>query len=63
MIFAMEIIPMILLDDTDVFDLDNIEDDNGADIADIWTLSYIETKEGRCRMANIVVHAVEKGFL
>lgn len=63
MIFAMEIIPMILLDDTDVFDLDDIENDDGVDIADIWTLSYIETKEGRRRLANMVVHAVEKGFL
>lgn len=63
MIFAMEIIPMILLDDTDVFDLDVIKDDNGVDIADIWTLSYMKTKEKRLRMANIVVHAVEKGFL
>ncbi|KAK9298052.1 hypothetical protein QLX08_008407 [Tetragonisca angustula] len=63
MIFAMEIIPMVLLDDTDVFDLDDIEDDSGVDIADIWTVSFIKTKEGRRRMANMIIHAVEKGFL
>ena len=63
MIFAMEIIQMVLLDDTDVFDLDDIEDDSGVDIADIWTVSFIKTKEGRRRMANMIIHAVEKGFL
>ena len=54
---------MVLLDDTDVFDLDDIEDDSGVDIADIWTVSFIKTKEGRRRMANMIIHAVEKGFL
>lgn len=56
----MEIIPMALLDEA--FDLDLIKDDNGIDIADVWTLSYIKTKDGRLKLANIVVHAVEKGF-
>ncbi|XP_033350250.1 uncharacterized protein LOC117233786 [Bombus vosnesenskii] len=62
MIFAMEIIQMALLDESEAFDLDLIKDDNGIDIADIWTLSYIKTKEGRLKLANIIVHAVEKGF-
>lgn len=53
---------MALLDESEAFDLDLIKDDNGIDIADIWTLSYIKTKEGRLKLANIVVHAVEKGF-
>lgn len=62
MIFAMEIIPMALLDESEAFDLDLIKDDNEIDIADVWTLSYIKTKDGRLKLANIVVHAVEKGF-
>lgn len=53
---------MALLDESEVFDLDIIKDDNGVDIADVWTLSYIKTKAGRLKLANIVVHAVEKGF-
>lgn len=63
LVFALEIIPMSLLDETDVFDLDVIKDDTAVDIADIWTLSNIKTKSGRLRLANIIVHAVQKGFI
>ncbi|XP_003706592.3 uncharacterized protein LOC100875535 [Megachile rotundata] len=63
LIFALEIIPMSLLDESESFDLDIIKDDTVVDIADVWTLSNIKSKSGRVRLANIIVHAVEKGFL
>ncbi|XP_017753218.1 PREDICTED: uncharacterized protein LOC108545910 [Eufriesea mexicana] len=63
MIFAMEIIPVSLLDESDTLDLDNISDENGVDIADVWILSHIKSQSGRLRLANIIVHAVQKGFL
>lgn len=62
--FALEMIPMSLLDDSEVFDLDAIiKDDSAVNIDDVWTLSNLKTKEGRLRLANIFVHAVENNFL
>ncbi|XP_034176256.1 uncharacterized protein LOC117602401 [Osmia lignaria lignaria] len=63
LVFATEIIPMSLLDESDIFDLDAIKDDTAVDIADIWTLSNIKSKSGRLRLADVIVHAVQKGFL
>ncbi|XP_017885864.1 uncharacterized protein LOC108628456 [Ceratina calcarata] len=63
MIFSLEVIPMSVLDDDETFNLDLIKDDNAVDIADVWTLSNIKSQSGRLRSANIIVHAVEKGFL
>lgn len=63
-IFAMEMIQFSLLDESDTFDLDAlIVNDTAVDIADVWTLSNIKSQSGRLRLANIVVHAHEKGFL
>ncbi|XP_076248507.1 uncharacterized protein LOC143188240 isoform X2 [Calliopsis andreniformis] len=62
-VFAMEIVPFSLLE-SDAFDLDAIiKDDNAVNIADIWTLSNIKTQQGRLRLANTIVHAVEKEFI
>ncbi|XP_076286022.1 uncharacterized protein LOC143211853 [Lasioglossum baleicum] len=62
--FALEMIPFSLLDESEAFDLDAIiKDDSAVDIDDVWTLSNIKTKEGRLRLANIFVHAVKNNFL
>ncbi|XP_053970388.1 uncharacterized protein LOC128872084 isoform X1 [Hylaeus volcanicus] len=63
-IFAMEIIPLSLLDESDTFDLDAIiKDDNAVDIADVWTISNIKSQSGRLRLANVFVHAIQNEFL
>lgn len=63
-IFAMEMVPLSLLDESDTFDLDAIiKNDTTVDIADVWTLSNIKSQDGRLRLANIFVHAFENGFL
>ncbi|XP_043248872.1 uncharacterized protein LOC122395399 [Colletes gigas] len=63
-IFAMEIIPLSLLDESDTFDLDAlISNDTKVDIADVWTLSNIESQDGRRRLANVFLHATQHGFL
>lgn len=59
----MEIIPVSLLDESETFDLDSIKGKEAIDIADVWILANIKTQVGRLRLANIFVHAVEKGFL
>nr|XP_033341054.1 uncharacterized protein LOC117229016 [Megalopta genalis] len=62
--FSLEMIPFSLLDNSEAFDLDAIiKDDNAVNIDDVWTLSNIKTKDGRLRLANIFVHAVENKFL
>lgn len=60
--FGMESIVMSSLSEDDVFDLDIIKDDK-VDIADIWTVKPMKTKESRRRIADMVVHAVERGYL
>ncbi|KAG7211358.1 hypothetical protein KM043_010648 [Ampulex compressa] len=63
-VFAMEAIPFSMLGESEVFDLDNlIKGDEAVNIADVWVISNVKTKEGRLRLANIIVHAVERGFL
>lgn len=62
----MELIPMSLLDPSEAFDLDAQNDDlyeKDMDIANIWTLSNIKTKDGRLRLASVIVHGVQNGFL
>ncbi|XP_011864138.1 PREDICTED: uncharacterized protein LOC105560023 [Vollenhovia emeryi] len=62
--FSMEAIPFCLLDPSQSFDLDAIiKGDEAVNIADVWTLSNIETSSGRQRLADVIVHAVENGYL
>lgn len=64
LVFALEAVPFSIRDENDWYDLDTIiKDDNALNIADVWTLTNIETQNGRLRLANIIVHAVENGFL
>lgn len=62
-VFALEMISFSVLDESESFDLDIITDESGVNIDDVWTLSNIKDKPGRLRLANVIVHAVERGFL
>lgn len=62
--FALESIPFCLLDPSQSFDLDAIIKGNEAvNIADVWTVSNIETSSGRQRLADVIAHAVENEYL
>lgn len=63
MIFSMEAVPFCLLDESDAFDLDVLQGDKKQNIADVWTVANIKTKEGRRRLADIIVHAAENQFM
>jgi len=64
LVFSTEAVPFCLLDPSQSFDLDALVKGNEAvNIADVWTLSNIETSSGRQRLADIIVHAVENGYL
>lgn len=60
--FGMESIVMSSLSEDEAFDLDVIKDDK-VDIADVWTIKPMKTQEKRRRIADMVVHAVERGLL
>jgi len=64
LVFALESIPFCLLDPSQSFDLDAIIKGNEAvNIADVWTLYNIKTSSGRQRLADVIIHAVENGYL
>lgn len=64
MVFATEALPFSLLDETEAFDLDTlIKGDEAVDIATVWQLTNIQTQSGRRRLADVIVHAVDRGYL
>lgn len=64
LVFALEAIPFCLLDPSQAFDLDAIiKNDEAVDISDVWKLSNIKTSSGRQRLADVIVHAVENGYI
>ncbi|KAL2735212.1 uncharacterized protein V1478_002852 [Vespula squamosa] len=63
-VFALEAVPFTMLDDTQVFDLDTlIKGDEEVNIDDVWALGNLEAQWKRLRLADIIVHGVENGFL
>lgn len=63
MIFALEAVPFSMLSEEDSFNLDVIEGENKIDIADVWKVQNIKTPEGRQRLADVIVHAEQRGFI
>ncbi|KAL0107258.1 hypothetical protein PUN28_015653 [Cardiocondyla obscurior] len=64
LVFSTEAVPFCLLDPSQSFDLDAIvKSDEEVNIADVWTLSNIETSAGRRRLADVIVHGVTNGYL
>ncbi|XP_046484171.2 uncharacterized protein [Neodiprion pinetum] len=61
--FAIEAVPFSLLDADEAFDLNIIKGDEAVDISDVWTIEPIKSKEGRRRLADTLVHAVENNFI
>ncbi|XP_012285036.1 uncharacterized protein LOC105702220 isoform X2 [Orussus abietinus] len=59
--FALESVTFGVLDET--FDLDVIAGDKRIDIADVWKLSNIKSQEGRQRLSDVILHAVEREFI
>lgn len=59
---GMEAIPLSIMDDADLADLDSIENSDGVPMSDIWNIKPIKSKEGRLRLANTVKHAVDQGY-
>ncbi|XP_032680861.1 uncharacterized protein LOC116848656 isoform X2 [Odontomachus brunneus] len=63
-VFATEAIPFAIMDPSESFDLDVlVKGDEAVDIADVWALRNIATSSGRRRLADMLIHAVEHGYL
>jgi len=58
---GIESIPFSVIEDP--CDLDQIKGDEAVPITTVWILRPLETKEGRQRLADMVKHAVDCGFL
>ena len=52
-----------MMPEEEAFDLDVIQGDEKIGISEIWKLKNIEIPENRRRHADMIVHAVEKGFI
>ncbi|OXU17970.1 hypothetical protein TSAR_008842 [Trichomalopsis sarcophagae] len=62
LMFALMNVPLSLIPENAVFDLDAIKEEV-SDIADLDTLPNVEKAEDRQRLADIILHAVEKEFI
>ncbi|OXU16940.1 hypothetical protein TSAR_016076 [Trichomalopsis sarcophagae] len=60
--FGLESVTFGMLPADETFDLDVIKEDK-VDIADVWTVQNIKTPEDRRRLAGIILHAADRGFL
>ncbi|XP_050089389.1 uncharacterized protein LOC126573372 isoform X1 [Anopheles aquasalis] len=60
---AMESIPLSLLDDADVADLNSIEGTEAVPLEEVLVLGNISSREGRRRLVDVYRHAYECGYL
>lgn len=61
---SLDAIPLCLMDVPESFTIDTaVESDEAINIGDAVSLSHIETASGRQRLADVIVDAVEKGYI
>ncbi|XP_050458495.1 uncharacterized protein LOC126855136 [Cataglyphis hispanica] len=61
---ALEAIQVSLMDVPETFNIDTaIQDNEAIDIGEIVSLPYIATTSGRQRLADVIVHAFDKGYI
>ncbi|XP_031782547.1 uncharacterized protein LOC116415680 [Nasonia vitripennis] len=60
--FALEAVPFTMMPPEEAFDLDQIKEDQ-VDISDVWTLPNIKSAENRRRHAEMILNAVDSGFI
>ncbi|KAI4504355.1 hypothetical protein M0802_000826 [Mischocyttarus mexicanus] len=63
-ICAIEALPFAMLPDSQAFDLDTIlNGEKQMNIEEVWLIGNLDTQKKRLRLADVIVHAVENGFL
>ncbi|XP_011334933.1 uncharacterized protein LOC105277902 [Ooceraea biroi] len=64
LVFSLEAIPFALLDPSQSFDLDVIiKGDEAMNVGDVMAVSNITTSSGRRRLADVIAHAVDNGYI
>ncbi|XP_020296153.1 uncharacterized protein LOC109861065 [Pseudomyrmex gracilis] len=61
--FSLEVVSFCVLDSSETFDPDLMKGEEALITGDVWVLDNIETSSGRQRVADIIVHAVENGYM
>ncbi|XP_063988964.1 uncharacterized protein LOC135168566 [Diachasmimorpha longicaudata] len=61
--FGLETLPMSMLSAEESFDLDEAKEGETLNIADVWALKPTENKVNRRRLADVVKHGIDQGFL
>lgn len=55
---------MMVLDESEAFDVEDITGDQAVNIADIWKLKpTVENQVNRKRIADVIIHAIRQGFV
>lgn len=60
---GMEAVPLTVLDDSEVSDIDAVQGDDAVPMNHVWHFKPIENAAGRRRLADIFKHAVDQGYL
>lgn len=61
---ALEAIPLSLIDTPESFNIETaIQSNEAIDIGESSLFHHIETASGRQRLADVIVHAFEKGYI
>jgi len=61
---SLDAIPLSLMDVDESFSIDTaVQGDEAIDIGDVASFSCFTTASERQRLADVIVHAVEKGFI
>ncbi|KAK0169081.1 hypothetical protein PV327_002827 [Microctonus hyperodae] len=61
--FSLESVPFSMLEESEAFNLDIIKGDEAVDISEIFKLQLITDPVKRQRLADIIMHAIQHGFL
>lgn len=60
---GMEAIPLSIMDESELSDLDSIECSEGVPISEVWPIKPIKDQPGRQRLADVFKHAIDQGYM
>ncbi|CAD6215701.1 GSCOCG00000512001-RA-CDS [Cotesia congregata] len=61
--FSIEALPVMTLDESEAFDIEDIQGTEAVNISKVWKVKPISCKKNRKRVADAMVHAIHQGFI
>lgn len=61
--FSIEALPVMTLDESEAFDIEDIQGTEAVNISKVWKVKPITCKKNRKRVADAMVHAIHQGFI